>query len=106
MLETIEKFATEGPDIKMFTVKRWDTAMGFASAFASADAIAGAVTAAKDMSWPLDTWDRYPEQLASATRQSVRELVAPCVNREVVVIVGDAAKVKPQLEAEGLTLSP
>ena len=54
--------------------------------------------------WPLEVWDKYPENLASTTRDSLKEIMGTCVGKEIVAIVGDAATLRPQLEKEGLKL--
>lgn len=104
MLNMLEKSASEGPDMVTFTAARWELARRFNLRFASADEAANLVLAAVARGWSPAVWDDYPELLASTTRADVRELLAPCAGHEVMVLVGDAKAVAPQLEAEGLTL--
>jgi zinc protease len=102
LLGLIGTLATEGPDMKTFTLKRWDLARGFDLGMATPAAVARAVLRADLNGWPLDTWDRYPERLAATSRADVRGAIAPCAGHEVITVVGDAARVRPALEQAGL----
>jgi zinc protease len=105
LLGLVNDLGTTGPDIKSFSVARWDVARGFNLQFASVDGKAGAVMTAAANGWPTEVWDRYPENLANTSRATVKDIVAPCVGKEIVTIVGDEAALRPQLEAAGLTVS-
>jgi zinc protease len=87
-----------------FLNQRWDTGRNFISRMATAGAKAGAILSAISHGWPLDVWDKYPENLASTTRETIKEIMTPCVGKEIVAIVGDATVLRPQLEKEGLKL--
>jgi zinc protease len=97
--------ATVGPSIKTFTLKRWDLARKFDQTFATPTAVAQAILRARANGWPDDVWDRYPERLAALSRAGVRQALAPCAGHEVVTVVGDAATVRTQLAARGLTVA-
>jgi hypothetical protein len=88
----------------LFLTKRWDVGREFMNQYATAGARASAILTARLYGWPLEALDRYPANLAKTTRESIKEIMAPCVGKEVVAIVGDAAVLKPQLAAEGLKL--
>lgn len=105
MLALLEKSATDGPDLVTFTNARWELARKFSVRFASPERAADAILSAVSRGWQPRVWDEYPEQLASTTRADVRDLLAPCANHEVVVLVGDAKAVTPQLDAEGVPLT-
>jgi hypothetical protein len=96
----------EGPDFKTFTLKRWDLAREYSRNLATGAAVAEALLRAKRNGWPTDVWDRYPSLLADTTRPAVRDALKPCLDHEVITIVGDAKAVRPQLEAHGLKLAP
>lgn len=105
MLDMLATTASEGPDMATFTTTRWDVGRQFNVRFADADAAAGAILTATSYGWSPAVWDAYPEQLAASTRADVREVLAPCPGHEIVVMVGDAALVAPQLEAAGVALT-
>jgi zinc protease len=88
-----------------FVTNRWDVGRTFMSSYATAGARASAIVSALQHGWPLDVWDKYPENLASTTPQTIKEIMAPCVGKEIVTIVGDAAVLRPQLEKAGLKLA-
>ena len=67
-------------------------------------AIVSAILMASEQGWPIDVWDKYPERLAAATRQDVRNVMKNCVGREIISIAGDAAAIAPQLKAVGVKL--
>jgi zinc protease len=104
LLGILAEVASPKLDEKMFLVKRWDVARAFTQRFSTSGGIAGAILEASEQGWPVDVWDKYPERLAATSRESVRALLQPCVGREIVSIAGDAATVRPQLEAIGLKL--
>jgi zinc protease len=91
-----------GEDPALFSAVRWEVGRAFASRFASAAVQARAIRTAFLHRWPLSVWDDYPENLAAATPALLRKLLASCVDREVVAVVGDAAVLAPQLRAAGL----
>jgi zinc protease len=88
-----------------FLTNRWDVGRFFMSGYATAGARAGAILSALQHGWPLDVWDKYPENLAATTPQTIKEIMAPCMGKEIVTIVGDAAVLRPQLEKAGLKLA-
>jgi zinc protease len=89
-------------DERTFLLKRWDVARSFASRFAVTDQRANAIVQARLFAWPADVWDTYPEALASTDVAALARVAAPCVGKEILSIVGDAASLRPQLEAAGL----
>ena len=104
LLEVIGELAGGGVSERLFLTSRWDAGRAFMGRFATADDQASAILAAVNQGWPLDVWDKYPENLASTTRDSLKEILAPCLGKEIVAIVGDANVLRPQLEKEGLRL--
>jgi zinc protease len=102
LLTLLEANAGAGPDVKTFLVARWDVARAFNLRFASGDSVAGAVLHAAREGWPATVWDDYPQRLANAGRNDVRNLLAGCAGREVVMLFGDAATVSTQLQAQGV----
>jgi zinc protease len=89
----------------LFNTKRWDTGREFTFRMSLAATQASSIIAAKHLGWSLDVWDKYPDNLAKTTRETIKTIMAPCVGKEVIAIVGDAAVLKPQLEAAGLKVS-
>ncbi len=104
LLGVVKELGTATVDEPFFLSTRWDVGRTFMSSLATSGAKASAILSAIEHGWPLDVWDKYPENLASTTRDTIKEIMAPCVGKEVVAIVGDAAVLGPQLEKEGLKL--
>jgi zinc protease len=104
LLGILGQLASPDLDENLFRVKRWDVARQFTRRFSTSAGLASAILQAADWGWPLEVWDRYPERLAATNREQVRAIMKPCVGHEVVTIAGDAASVRPQLEAIGLKL--
>jgi hypothetical protein len=102
LLGLITEVATQGPDFKTFTLKRWDLARHYDQSFATPAAVAAAVMRASRNGWPIDVWERYPERLAGTARADVRAVIAPCAGHEVITVVGDGARVKAQLQERHL----
>ncbi len=104
LLDVIRELGSGSLDERLFLTSRWDTGRKFMAGFASAGAQANAILSALNHNWPLEVWDNYPQNLARTTRDSFKEIMGPCVGKEVVAIVGDASDLRPQLEKEGLKL--
>jgi zinc protease len=104
LLDVVKALGTGTIAEPLFLTKRWDVGREFVSSYATADAQAMAILSAKSRGWPLDVWDKYPENLANTTRETLRDIMVPCVGKEVVAIVGSATVLAPQLAAEGLKL--
>jgi zinc protease len=104
LLGILAEVASPKLDENLFLVKRWDVARQFTQRFSTGGGIAGAILEAADQGWPVDVWDKYPERLAATNREEVRALLKPCVGHEIISIAGDAASVRPQLDAIGLKL--
>ncbi|HEY0713295.1 MAG TPA: insulinase family protein, partial [Polyangia bacterium] len=104
LLAIIAELGSGNMDNGLFVMKRWDAGLEFMNRFASADSKASAILDAVMRRWPLDVWDKYPENLAATTPGTLKEILAPCVGKEVIAVVGDAGVLRPQLEKEGLTL--
>jgi zinc protease len=102
LLAMISELGEGRLDERTFLLKRWDTARSFASRFAVTDQRANAIVQAKLFGWPADVWDAYPESLARTEIATLARVAAPCVGKEILSIVGDAASIRPQLEAAGL----
>ena len=97
LLAALRSIGSEGADLALFSAVRWEVGRAFASRFASAAVQARAIRTAFLRRWPLSVWDDYPQNLAAATPALLRQLLASCVDREVVAVVGDAAVLGPQL---------
>jgi zinc protease len=104
LLGIVSDLGTGTVDEGLFNVKRWDVGRGFMLRFASAAGVAGGILDAANLGFSPEVWDRYPEALAGTTRETIKEIMAPCLNKEIVAIVGDAKVLRPQLEKEGLKL--
>jgi zinc protease len=104
LLAVIRDMAQADLDPALFAAMRWDVGRGFASRFALASVQASAIRSAFHHRWPLEVWDRYPENLAATTPAMVASLMERCQGREVLAIVGDASSLGPQLEAAGFHL--
>jgi zinc protease len=104
LLDIVAEIGSGKINQQLFETKRWDAGREFMRRFAMPSARASAIVDLMTRRWPLDTWEKYPERLAATTPAAVKELLAPCVGKEIVAIVGDAAVLRPQLEKEGLKL--
>jgi zinc protease len=104
LLGILAEVASPKLDENLFLVKRWDVARTFTRRFSTSGGIAAAVLEAAEHGWPADVWDRYPERLAATTPAAVQSVLKPCVGHEIITIAGDAASIRPQLEAIGLKL--
>jgi zinc protease len=106
LLASLERLGREGPDIKTFTVRRWDLARMFATTFATGEDTADAILEAADMGFPIDVWDRYPAKLAGLQRVAIRDLLQSCPGREAITLQGNVADLTRQLAAHGLAPTP
>ncbi len=105
ILGIVSELASGNIEPKLFATKRWDAGLAFMNRFATPMAKANALLDLSIRRWPIDSYDKYPERLAGTTPASLKEIMAPCVGKEVLAIVGDSASIKPQLEKEGLKLA-
>ncbi|WPB76939.1 pitrilysin family protein [Archangium violaceum] len=81
---------------------RWQVARGYDLRFRTTDSVAARLMELSRLGRSLDYWEKYPEHLAAVTPASMQALVQKLsLGREVVVITGDAASLRPQLEAAG-----
>jgi zinc protease len=103
LLDFVRQLATSGPDIKAFTIERWNLGREFNQRFATAAGAAEGVLSAAAQGWSAHVWDRYPEHLAHLSRGSVRDLLRTCAGHEVVTVLGDPEALTPELAARGLT---
>jgi zinc protease len=101
MLGVVRDVARADLDPGLFAAMRWEVGRGFMSRFALASVQASAIRSAFHHRWPLEVWDRYPDNLADTTPATMAALVKSCLDREVLAIVGDAARLRPQLTAAG-----
>ena len=104
LLAIVREIATGALDPRRFAAQRWEVGRAFMSRFALASVQASAIRSAFHHRWPLTVWDQYPEHLAATTPQVLQTLMASCLDREVLAIVGDAATLRPQLAAAGFEL--
>jgi hypothetical protein len=104
-MKVVESLGTGTIAEPLFLTKRWDVGREFVNSFATSDARASVIINAKLTNIPLEAYDNYPDNLAKTRRESLKQIMAPCLGKEVIAIVGDAAVLKPQLEAAGLKVS-
>ncbi|WNG37209.1 insulinase family protein [Archangium violaceum] len=84
---------------------RWQVARGYDLRFRSTASVVSHLMNLAAMGRSLRYWEEYPEQLAAVTPASMQALVQQLsLGREVVVITGDAASLKPQLTAAGFNV--
>jgi len=105
LLQVVNAMANATIAEPLFMTKRWDTGREFTFQMSFASTQASSIIRAKHLGWPLDVYDKYPDNLAKTTRETIKTIMAPCAGKEVIAIVGDAAVLKPQLEAAGLKVS-
>ncbi len=104
LLDLLAGLATDGLDERTFLLKRWDVAREFSARLHTGKQIASAILQASEHGWPIEVWDEYGGRLAATTADDIRALLKPCIGHEIVSIAGDAATLRPQLLAAGLTL--
>jgi zinc protease len=81
---------------------RWQVARGYDLRFQTAAAAVERLLELERLGRPADYWDTYPEAIAAVTPEAVQGLVRQLsLGAEVVVILGDAAALRPQLESAG-----
>jgi zinc protease len=105
LLRVVESLGNGSIAEPLFLTARWDVGRGFVNSMATSDARANVIINAKLLNLPFETYDNYPDYLAKTRRESLKTIMAPCLGKEVIAIVGDAAVLKPQLEAAGLKVS-
>jgi predicted Zn-dependent peptidase len=81
---------------------RWKVARGLTLGFDTVRASASELADMAIRKRPPDHWERFPESLASVDPARVQGAAkALGVGKEVVVIVGDASRLRPVLEKAG-----
>jgi zinc protease len=81
---------------------RWQVARGYDLRFQKTAQVAERLLELERLGRPADYWERYPEAIATVTPEAVQELVHRLsLGAEVVIILGDASVLRPQLEAAG-----
>jgi zinc protease len=81
-----------------FLEARWDSGRRFQLRFAHPARRASAIAEAAMRGWPLAAWDDYPQALAATRPADLGPLLAPCAGKEIVTVVGPAARLRPQLD--------
>ncbi|WP_224240434.1 M16 family metallopeptidase [Hyalangium gracile] len=81
---------------------RWQVARGYDLRFQTTAQVAERLLELERLDRPPDAWERYPEAIAAVTPQALQALVKRLsLGAEVVVILGDAAALRPQLQEAG-----
>ncbi|BDG03787.1 M16 family metallopeptidase [Anaeromyxobacter oryzae] len=81
---------------------RWQVARAYGSAFDTVDATAAALVTEATYDLPPDHWDRQPAEIAALSPERIQKAAAAlALGREVILVVGDAAALRPQLEKAG-----
>jgi zinc protease len=81
---------------------RWQVAREYDLRFRTAAAVAERLLELERLGRPADYWEQYPEAIAAVTPEAVQAVVKRLnLGAEVVVILGDAAALRPQLESAG-----
>jgi zinc protease len=104
LLDIVAELGSGKIEERTFATKRWEAGIKFMNRMAPAGARARALLDTVARRWPIDTYDKYPDRLADTTPTTLKQILVPCVGKEIVAIVGDAATLRPQLEKEGLRL--
>jgi len=105
LFDNIANIATNGPDIKYFTLKRWDMAVRWNETIHSNEGRTDLLIETERYGFGTQVWDNYGEKLANTTRQQVGDLVKACTGKEIVVVVGDRKLLEPEFAAAGLTIT-
>jgi zinc protease len=81
---------------------RWQVARGYDLRFRTVAATAAQLEHLRRLERAPDHWEHYPEHLAAVTPDSIQALVRQLhLGQETVVLMGDAATLRPALEAAG-----
>jgi hypothetical protein len=81
---------------------RWQVAREYDLRFRTAAAVAERLLELERLGRPADSWELYPEAIAAVTPEAVQAVVRRLsLGAEVVVVLGDAAALRPQLESAG-----
>lgn len=81
---------------------RWQVARGYDLRFQTSAAAAERLLELERLGRPPDFWETYPEAIASVTPEAVQALVRKLgLGSEAVILLGDAATLRPQLESAG-----
>ncbi|MFL5347790.1 MAG: M16 family metallopeptidase [Hyalangium sp.] len=84
---------------------RWQVARGYDLRFQTAALVVERLLELERLGRPADFWEQYPAAIAAVTPEAVQSLVKRLdLGAEVVVILGDAAALRPQLESAGFQL--
>ncbi|BDG03786.1 M16 family metallopeptidase [Anaeromyxobacter oryzae] len=84
---------------------RFQVARAFAFRFDTVDGAATALATAAVLDLPSDHWDAQPASIATLSPERIQEAAAALgIGREVILVVGDAASLRPQLEAAGFAV--
>ncbi len=103
LIDEVERLRAEPPTAEEVTNAVSYLAGSFAGSLETPQSVAGRLWTQELMGLPADYWSSYLGRIAATTPESVaraaNELVDP--GRLLIVVVGDAAKVKAELEAIG-----
>jgi zinc protease len=81
---------------------RWQVARGYDLRFQTTAAAAERLLEQERLGRPPEFWELYPEAIAAVSPEAVQALVRRLsLGVEVVIILGDAATLRPQLESAG-----
>jgi len=80
LLAVLEEDATAGPDLKTFTVARWEAARAFNTYIATSDSVFSALMFSAYLNLPPQAWDAYPVRGEQARpRPGTQWAIAPTV---------------------------
>jgi predicted Zn-dependent peptidase len=80
---------------------RWLVARDFSTHFDTVSQVSGALAVVAAQRLPPDYWEKQAASIASLTPARVQALARSLLGHEVVLVVGDAKAVGPQLKATG-----
>jgi len=73
---------------------RWQLARRFSVRFTSTSGLVSAVLRRRNLDWPLQSIDHYPEQLTLVGGRDLQEAFAVCHGTQVLAIVGDPQTIR------------
>jgi zinc protease len=78
---------------------RYDLALRFNLRFTTSESIANEIIRVRNLGWPLESVDRYGEELISVGREELTRAFAACHDSAVLTLVGDELTISQALES-------
>lgn len=101
-LEEGEKARDGKLNSKTVAVVKYARAQQYVQGHQSTEQMLGRLASIIDRGWPVSYFSTYADRLANVTAKDLQPLVAPCVGKETITVVGPKEVLVPQFEKSGL----